>query len=210
VRNEGPAATRPAAIERYLPVFDVADYREAPVAAEPGAAWQALRDFDLRRSRIVRALFALRTIPERWRAGAVPAPCPGPFVDEALRLGWVLLEETPGEEIVLGAVTKPWEPVVRFRGIPGREFLAFSEPGFAKIVWNLAVRPGRRAGSVVSTETRVSTTDADSRRRFRRYWRIFGPGIRLIRRIVLGRIQADLRSAARRRTPRRALYNPAD
>jgi hypothetical protein len=210
VRNERLPAERPAAIEKYVPAFDVADYREAPVAAEPGAAWQALRAFDLRRSRIVRALFAVRTIPERWRAGAATAPRPGPFVDEALRLGWFLLEERPGEEIVLGAVTKPWEPVVRFRGMPGQQFLAFSEPGFAKIVWNLAVRPGRKAGSVLSTETRVSTTDADSRRRFRRYWRIFGPGIRLIRRIVLRRIQRDLRRSARRRAPRRALYNPAD
>ena len=49
------------------------------------------------------------------------------------------------------------------------------------------------AGScVLSTETRVLTTDAASRRKFRRYWFVFSPGIRLIRHAALNLAKRDL------------------
>jgi hypothetical protein len=50
----------------------------------------------------------------------------------------------------------------------------------------MGVRPSGAASSAMWTETRVATTDAESRRRFDRYWLAFGTGIRLIRRAALG------------------------
>ena len=41
------------------------------------------------------------------------------------------------------------------------------------------------------TETRVHTTDARSRRLFRRYWAVFSPGILLIRRASLKLVKAE-------------------
>ena len=43
-----------------------------------------------------------------------------------------------------------------------------------------AIGVGEKA-SIFSTETRVVTTDPESRSRFRRYWSVFSPGILLIR-----------------------------
>src|SRR5688572_3888299 len=158
-------------IEKYLPTFDVREYHELAVQGEPERAYTALRSVDFNRSRLVRALFAARTLPSRLRfRGVKPATQLASFLETAIALGWVILEELPGRELVVGAITQPWVPVVRFVGLPAPEFAAFAEPGFAKIVWTLGVHPAAVGSCVLSTETRVLTTDTVSRRKFRRYW----------------------------------------
>ena len=44
---------------------------------------------------------------------------------------------------------------------------------------------------MVSTETRVATTDKYARERFRRYWAVVSPGVRLIRVEGLRVVRAD-------------------
>jgi hypothetical protein len=182
-------------IDKYLPTFYVHDYHEIRVVAAPGQAYAAFRSLDLMRSPIVRALFAIRTLPSRFRSRppAGHRPTSRSFLQMALDVGWVILEEIPGQELVAGAVTQPWAPIVQFRGLSGPEFIVFAEPGFTKIAWNIAVAPGGPGLTLVSTETRVAPTDAISRRRFRRYWFMFSPGIRLIRCIALHLLKRQLR-----------------
>jgi len=175
----------------YVPSWDKREYHERPVRASADRAWAALRSVDLTRSRLVRAIFAARST----LLGARREPLPrGPFVDRAVEMGWVVLEERAGEALVAGAVTQPWVPNVRFRGIPASDFLAFAEPGFAKIVWGMGVREDGAAASTMWTETRVATTDPESRRRFSRYWLAFGAGIRVIRRAALAIAARDCES----------------
>ena len=69
-------------IEKYLPTFDVRDYHELAVQGEPERAYAALRSVDFNRSRLVRALFAVRTLPSRlllsWcKAGTPTRILPG-------------------------------------------------------------------------------------------------------------------------------------
>jgi hypothetical protein len=92
---------------------------------------------------------------------------------------------------VVGAVTQPWQANVEFRGLAPEEFAAFNEPGYAKIVWTLAVEPLGPDKSVFRTETRVLTTDPESRERFRRYWSVVSPGIILIRYEMLRLIRRE-------------------
>jgi hypothetical protein len=126
---------------------------------------------------------------------------PPAFLDEVLDQGWRVLAEEPGRELVIGAVTQPWKADVEFRGLAPEEFAAFREPGYAKIVWTLAVKPLGEKESVFTTETRVATTDAESRFQFRRYWSVFSPGILLIRYETLRLV--------RREAERVALAEPA-
>jgi hypothetical protein len=98
-----------------------------------------------------------------------------------LSLGWRVLVEEPGHELVLGAVTQPWQADVVFRGLDPEDFAAFSDPGYAKIVVSLAAEPLGPNRSRFRTETRVATTDPESRSRFRRYWSVVSPGVLLIR-----------------------------
>lgn len=180
-------------IDAYLPVFDARERHERRVDAEPARTYAALLALDLKRSLFIRTLFALRTIPSRFRrGGAGQAFARRPFLEEALAAGWKVLEEAPGRELVAGAVTQPWLPVVRFLGLPGPEFVAFAEPGFAKIVWNVAVSPAPGGGTLASTETRVAATDEASRRKFCRYWFAFSPFIKLIRGAALRLLEEDL------------------
>jgi len=37
-------------------------------------------------------------------------------------LGWVVLDEIPGRELLLGAVTRPWEANVTFRSVAAESF----------------------------------------------------------------------------------------
>jgi hypothetical protein len=180
-------------LDRYLPEWDVRDRHEGTVRAERVRAYQALRSLDLERPLVVRALFFLRTLPERMRGGVAPRR-PRPFLESALEAGWRILEEDEGRELVMGAVTRPWEPIVRFRGLSGPEFTAFSERGWAKIAWSIAAEEADAGRTRLAIETRVLTTDPASRRRFRRYWGFFGLGIRLIRVVALGEVRRMLRA----------------
>jgi hypothetical protein len=187
-------------IDRYMPRYDVRSYHCSVVQASPERAYAAFRALDFRQSRVIRWLFAVRTIPYRLsRKRAVEPRQAKSFLESILSQGWVLLEEAADRELVAGTVTLPWEPVVKFRAVPAEAFAGFDTPGFAKIAWNIAVER-RDSGCLVSTETRVLTTDPRSRRRFRMYWLALSPFIKLIRRIVLRMLRRELERGARSST----------
>ncbi len=106
-------------------------------------------------------------------------------------LGWGVLKEVPGREVVVGAVTKPWEANVVFRALPPDDFAKFHEPGWVKIAWTLRADPVGAEESVFRTETRVVTTDRAARAKFRRYWAFVSAGIVLIRWMMLGPVKAE-------------------
>ena len=174
------AAGRDPLLDRFMPEPEVAERHEIRVAAPADATFAAARELDIQRSPLVWAVFAVRTLPSRLR-GEPQFRTPRGLLAETLDLGWGVLAEVPNREVVVGAVTRPWEPVVRFRALPSAEFAEFDEPGFAKIVWTLSAEPLGSSASLFRTETRVRTTDRESRKRFRRYWAAFSPGILLIR-----------------------------
>ncbi len=89
--------------------------------------------------------------------------------------GWVLLGERPGEELALGLVGKFWRPVIEYTHVPAERFRDFGEPGYAKTIYALSVRPLAEGRSLVSGLMRTATTDEHARRWFRRYW-TFGVG----------------------------------
>jgi len=165
-------------LDRFLPRFDIAETHEIAVAAPATDTFDAACGVDLRRSPVVRAIFRCRELFMRARRADAPRRL---FLDEMLSLGWGILIREPGRRIVLGAVTQPWMANVKFTAIPPEKFAAFGDSGFAKIVWTLEAQPVTESSSIFRTETRAVTTDPESRRRFRRYWSLASPGIRLIR-----------------------------
>jgi hypothetical protein len=183
-------------LDRFMPAYDVAERHEIAVAAPAVITMAAARDMDIYRSPLVRLIFAIRTLPSRLRGA--PPRIPASLLSETLALGWRVLAEEPGRAIVVGAVTQPWHANVTFRGLSPDAFVAFNEPGFAKIAWTLEAIPLGASTSRFRTETRVSTTDARSRRLFRRYWAVFSPGILLIRRASLRLVKAEAERRCRR------------
>ena len=178
-----PADKGDELLDRFMPAYEVRERHETRVRAPATSTFEAARGMELNRSPLIRAIFRGRELLMGSAGGARPAP--RPLVDEVISLGWRVLAEEPGREIVLGAVTQPWMADVVFRGIAPEEFAGFDEPDYVKIAWNIAVAPLGTDESLFRTETRVTTTDPSSRRKFRRYWAVFSPGIVLIRREML-------------------------
>ena len=181
-------------LDRFMPEYEVAERHHVLVAAPAATTLAAAADADLQQSTLVRAIFRARELV----LGAQPgADTPKGLLAQTTALGWRVMAETPGREIVVGAITQPWLPNVVFRGLAPEEFRTFQEPGYVKIAWTLRADPVGESDSIFRTETRVVTTDPTARRKFRWYWARFSPGIVLIRRLMLGPLKADAERRAR-------------
>lgn len=182
-------------LDQFMPVYDVVERHRIAVAAPPGIVLRAAKEQDLTRSRAIRAIFRARELA--LRASPDDRIRPKGLLEDMLSLGWGVLAERPGREIVVGAVTKPWEPNVTFRALPADRFAAYNEPGFVKIVWTLRADPVGAHGSLFLTETRAVAADPAARARFRRYWAFVSPGIAAIRRLSLRPLKRAAESRVR-------------
>jgi hypothetical protein len=193
-RRPSPSNTD-ALLDRFMPTYEVADRHSIRVSTSAETTFAAAADCDLGQSAIVRAVFKARELA----LGSRPAEAAAPrgLLAQVKEIGWGVLAELPGREIVLGAATKPWKAEVVFRPIPPDEFADFGEPDHAKIVWTIRVDPISSGKSIAHTETRVGTTDSNARAKFRLYWSLVSPGIFLIRRVMLLAVKRE----AERRCP---------
>jgi hypothetical protein len=116
---------------------------------------------------------------------------PQPLLKQMKALGWGVLAEIPGREIVLGAVTQAWKANVAFRALPPHEFAAFHEPGYVKIAWTLRADPAGPTKSIARHETRAVATDPVAVARFRWYWSTLSPGIKVIRYVAIRLIKSE-------------------
>ncbi|HVH26114.1 MAG TPA: hypothetical protein VM818_05120 [Vicinamibacterales bacterium] len=182
-------------LDSLMPSYDVVERHSVRVAAPAETTFQAAVEMDLQQSPIVRAIFKSR----EWIMGSQPAPDrgPGDFIEQMTRIGWGMLAEVPGREIVMGAVTQPWLADVVFRPLSPDAFATFREPDYVKIAWTLRADPVGSSESIFRTETRVATTDRRARAKFRRYWAFVSPGIILIRRLLLAPLKAEAERRAR-------------
>lgn len=175
-----PGALADTALTRFLPGAEVAEHQERLVDSPPQLVFHSARQFRLEDSPVTRAIFRSREFlfREPHRSGG---PIALPLVTMARSIGWGLLDSLASRELIFGAVTQPWEGEVHFRALDPGRFALFDSAGYAKIVWAIAVDSLGPEHSRIRTETRVATTDAASRAKFRQYWSIYSPGIVWIR-----------------------------
>ena len=176
-------------LRRFMPRADIVEVHRTRVRAPASATYEAARTVDLHHSAVVHAVFRGREL--MLGADAPPRPAALPLVAELRSLGWGVLAEVPGRQLVLGAVTQPWKADVVFRALPPDAFARFDSAGYVKIVVALAADSLGPRESEFRTETRALATDAASRARFRRYWSVFSPGIRLIRSQALALVRRE-------------------
>jgi hypothetical protein len=176
-------------LDRFMPRYDVADRHHIRVAAPADTTFQAACDADLTESAVTRAIIRAREI--LLGSDADQTARPRGLLALTTSMGWVVLDRIPGREVVVGAVTQPWEANVVFRSIPPDRFAAFNEPDYVKIVWTLRADAIDPATSIFRTETRAVATDARARAKFRRYWSFLSPGIIAIRWLSLRPLKAD-------------------
>ena len=196
-RRPGEAKDGDELLDRFMPEYEIAEQHQVKVAAPADITLSTACAMDLQDSEMVRAIFKAREL----LLGAKPkcAELPRGLLAQTEAMGWVVLAEIPGREIVMGAITEPWKGTPVFRGVPPDQFAAFDEPGHVKIAWTLRADSAGPNKSVFRTETRAVCTDAESRRKFRLYWSFLSPGIILIRKLSLGPLKKAAEYRARKR-----------
>jgi hypothetical protein len=183
------------ALDDLIPEPKRRELDSVDVAAPPEEVWRAVRHGNLARSSMARAFFAIRTLPARLRGAEVELEAMSiDDIGASGRPGFRILAES-GREVAVGAIGKVWEldiPFVDVRTV--EDFRGFQDQGFAKVAWALRVLPRGESESRIEIEVRVATTDEESWRRFRRYFRIIGPASRWIRHHLLASFAADFGS----------------
>jgi hypothetical protein len=176
-----------AELDRFIPCPDERKRHEITIRAPAGLVLDVARNFDMQSILMVRALFWLRA---KMLGARVPAARrPTGLVADMLALGWGCLADEPDHFFVAGAACQPWQADVVFSSISPEQFATYAEPDRVKIAWTLEAEALGPALTRFATETRVVGTNEQARTKFRRYWRLFGIGIVIIRRLLLPAIR---------------------
>ena len=152
------------ALDDLLPAYDFDEVHSIEVATEPEAAVAAFLATPAVVDRFVGGLFRLRGL----RTG-------GSIEESLTRMGFAVLHRAP-TEVVLGGTGR--------MSTAGGGVRPFPDALTGDIRMAIDVRATRRGDGrcTLTTETRVSATDARSHRLFRSYWLVVRPFSGLIRR----------------------------
>ncbi len=158
----------------FLAASDVRSRHTIEVDGDAAAAFAAIKQVDLGRSRLIRILFRLRGLSRRTETLA-----------GLEQIGFTPLLDEPDRALVLGIVGRFWSPRGQLQRLSIEEFRHFEQPGWAKAVWSFVIEPTGTNRVRLVTETHIRCFGDGARRRFRLYWTVVGPFSGLIRRDML-------------------------
>jgi len=186
------------AIAGFVPEPEFRDRHEIDVHAPADVVFEVAERFDLMSVPAVRAIVRMR----EWFMGSRGHATDDhrPFIANARDLGWGLLTARPEREIVMGAECRPWLADVTFEPVPSDRFTADATPDRVKIAWSVETHALAPARTRLVSETRVVSTDAAARAKFRRYWRWSRFGIVAIRLLILPAMRREAEEIWRERS----------
>jgi hypothetical protein len=176
-------------LDEFIPVYQFSEFHSVRVAAPKERVYQAIKEVTADEIRLLRTLTWIRRMGRPGRESVLNPPERQPLLEVMTHSGFLLLAEEPNREIVVGtlvAAPPGWRP--KANPTP-EDFKAVHSPGFALAAMNFCLKDDEGGGTLLTTETRVYATDAATRRKFARYWRIIYPGSALIRRMWLRAVQ---------------------
>ncbi len=187
----------PSLLEPFIPHPRVLQRERIAVVADVEKTWSVIRHLDAYRSSFVRALFALRRVPDllSGRLTEVKAALtPHASIDDFAVPGsdFQLLADAPQQGFVVGAVGRFWQPHLEFHHVAPHGFAAFEKEGFGKLAWGLSVTKRRSGGSWVTFELRVARMDGLSEVGFERSWPLVAPFALAISTAVLHLVEKQL------------------
>jgi hypothetical protein len=168
-------------IDSYLPGYDFRTCRSILIESSSTAIYQQLLVADLSRSSTITLLFRLRGLRPDFHT-----------IRDLEKLGFTLLQENPGEEILFGMITHH----ARFSdcrpGITAAEFLEQGDRGTIKAVINFHVTELAATHSRISTETRIWCGSRGMKWKFSLYWLVVKPFSLWIRKLMLRQLKRQL------------------
>ncbi len=194
VREVQVAAPR-TQLDQFAPRYQFNEVHSIRVMAPKNRVYRAIQKVRAGEILFFHTLIWIRRFGRPGPESILNAPERMPLLEEATRTSFLSLAEEPDREIVVGtAVIVPAGWRLRKRPTP-EDFKAIRETGFALATMNFLVEEAGAGACTVTTETRVYATDASTRRRFARYWRVIYPGSALIRRMWLRAIKRRAEAA---------------
>ncbi len=187
--TETRVATARTQLDQFAPVYQFSEFHSTRIAAPKEQVYRALKLVTADEIALFRTLTWLRRFGRPGRESILNPSPHVPVLDVAARTSFLVLAEEPDREIVLGtlvAAPRGWRPIGKptpdgFKAL----VVTANTPGFASATMNFRIEDDGPMACTLTTETRVYATDASTRRRFARYWRVIYPGSALIRRMWL-------------------------
>jgi hypothetical protein len=192
-------AAQPLLLDEVLPTFQFTRLETIAVCADPAAVYAAARDLDLLsiHSPLFDVVDQARGLADRVLhrpAPRLPSIRVADLFDAGAGAGaeqpWVGLGETPGRELVIGAVGRVRRPSMEWLPVSSAAFTAFAVPGWAKIAAAFVVHPYSEHRALVTYEVRTAGTDPEAAARFARYRALLSPGAGLVLRQTLRAVRA--------------------
>jgi len=177
-------------IDQFLPTHDFGATYELHIDAPPSLVYQCLLRSDFNKPWVVRLLMTIRSgkRPPRNRV-------PGDLPQRLRGTGFVILDDVPVEELVIGVAGKFWCPDGgRCLDLTAGDFCGFARAGYAKVAWNFRLRTESPKCTVLSTETRIKCFGRAALWKFRIYWNLVGPFSGLIRKAILKQVKTEAES----------------
>jgi hypothetical protein len=153
-----------ALLEDYVPRYDFASRHEIETAAPIERLWNAMLTTDISALPSIRFLFLLRGMRLKTHQS-------GDLLDQIRPYGFLELAARQYQEIVIGAIGKPWRREGGLiRNLDTERYLEFNEPGYVRIGANLLLTAIDKNRTRIATETRIQALDRHARTRFAAYW----------------------------------------
>ncbi len=168
-------------IDQALPRYDEREYHQIEISGERTEVYQTVRALDFSDSFLIRTLFRFRGLPAT-----------ATNLDGLLQVGFLLVDEIPNVEFVLGLVGKFWTVRAQILQMDAVQYTEFNQRGYAKLAWNFVIQQSTPGLVRLSTETRIVCTDNRSRLRFKLYWFLIGRFSGLTRREMLRGVKRQI------------------
>jgi hypothetical protein len=178
-------------IAKLIPEPGLVEVDHVELAAPPARVWQHLRHGNLGQAALIRALFALRTLPSRTRGERSDFVfCIDELGSTPDKPGFQVLGDDPERAVTVGAIGKVWQLDIPFVHVAdAAAFAAFAARDHVKVAWEIRLSPLGERDTRLDFELRVAATDERAWRRFRHYFRIIGPGSHFIRASILADLE---------------------
>lgn len=187
-------------IDEFLPNHDFRAAYQIRIHAARPVVYECLLHTDFSELWLTRLLMTLRTGKRMPRHGVA-----GDLRRRLQGTGFVMLEEVPDEELVIGVAGRFWRPDGgRCMDVTAGNFMDFSRMGDAKVAWNFRLQsempPAETATgmgtTILSTETRIQCFGPSALWKFRLYWGVVGPFSGLIRKAILKQVKRKAEAQA--------------
>ena len=202
--KEMRVAKAQAHLDGFIPAWQFSEFHSVRIAASKEKVYTAIKQVTPDEILFFRTLIWIRRFGRPGPEGILNPSPHTPLLETATRTTFIVLAEERNREIVVGtlvAAPRGWRSSNQPSPEGFKSLFVSGQPGFALAAMNFRLEdcaPQNASPCTrLTTETRVFATDAGTRLRFARYWRVIYPGSSLIRKMWLRAVRKRVENAAR-------------